>query len=234
MAGIHDQNVEPSELRRARAPPGSRSRPHPRGPPASPAPRLARRQPLSRAPSSTSGRRPQIAIGTRLFAKPRCAGEAEPFAGGGDQRNLSCEPRSMTMSGHRAPGPAREARVTTAKSAISIASSGLWLPFWLRTNSISVGTPVPAKTAASWPAPQAISQRGTPVCSIAVPKTSSSFAVHHRRRATGQRTEIDLDAMRRAQPPRRSLCTRSRICVERRLRCGCARRSTVARRRKSC
>ena len=40
-----------------------------------------------------------------------------------------------------------------AKSSIRIASSGLWLPFWFRTNSMQLGTPACAKLAASCPPP---------------------------------------------------------------------------------
>ena len=54
----------------------------------------------------------------------------------------------------------------------SIASSGLWLPCWLRMNSIAVGTPRPAKVSASCPAPEAISRTATPAA--AAPPSSAA------------------------------------------------------------
>src|SRR6185437_578334 len=39
--------------------------------------------------------------------------------------------------------------VAERKSSISMASRGLWLPFWLRTNSMAMGTPQAANAAAS-------------------------------------------------------------------------------------
>src|SRR6185312_3187937 len=50
-----------------------------------------------------------------------------------------------------------KARAATSKSSKLMASSGLWLPCSLRTNIIPVGMPIFANTAASWPAPLAIS-----------------------------------------------------------------------------
>src|SRR5579871_65719 len=64
--------------------------------------------------------------------------------------------------GHRSntSGGSRQNRDTMAaamaKSVISMCSSGLWLPLSLRTNTMPVGIPELAKTAASCPAPQGI------------------------------------------------------------------------------
>src|SRR6516165_9669703 len=52
--------------------------------------------------------------------------------------------------------PSANARTASSKSSIRMASSGLWLPFWLRTKIIEAGIPALANVAASCPAPLAM------------------------------------------------------------------------------
>src|SRR5262249_6468306 len=59
--------------------------------------------------------------------------------------------------------PSASTRTASSKSSICIASSGLWLPFWLRTKIIEAGIPALANVAASCPAPLAI-------CGCAIPR----------------------------------------------------------------
>ncbi len=95
------------------------------------------------------------------------------------------------------------------KSSISIASRGLWLPWALRMNNMAAGTPHPAKTNASWPAPPDISRTGI-----------SSSDAERRRRLRSPRS-ISAGAVSEQGP--RSIRTPRRSSISAMVASNCAR-----------